>query len=86
MYDVRTDHQIVAFDTELMQLFNCEDGAVIVTASRADGIWTVHADGIDDVTAADRPAAITAMTEQALAVLPGTGYSTTVPYGLPELP
>ncbi len=86
MYDVKTDHQIVAFDTELMQLFNCADGTVIVTASRAAGTWTVHADGVDDVTAPDRQAAITAMTEQALAALGGTGYSTTVPYGLPELP
>ncbi|GAA2418023.1 hypothetical protein [Mycolicibacterium llatzerense] len=86
MYDVLTDHKIVAFDSELMQLFNCADGTVIVTATRADGTWTMHADGVDDVTAADRPAAITAMIEQALAALPGAGYSTTVPYGLPELP
>ncbi|KIU18330.1 hypothetical protein [Mycolicibacterium llatzerense] len=86
MYDVRTDHKIVAFDSELMRLFNCADGTVIVTATRADGSWTVHADGVDDVTAADRPTAITAMTEQALAALPGAGYSTTVPYGLADLP
>lgn len=86
MYDVRTDHQIVPFDTELMKLFNCEDSTVIVTATRTEGAWTVHADGADDVIAPDRPAAITAMTEQALAVLPGTGYSTTVPHGLAELP
>lgn len=86
MFEVRTDHKIVAFDTELMQLFNCADGVVIVTATRADGVWTVHADGVDDVTAPDRPAAITAMTEQALAALPGTGYSTTVPTDLADLP
>ena len=88
MYDVRTDHQIVPFDTELMKLFNGDDGTVIVTATRADGVggtWTVSAEGVADVTAADRQAAITAMTEQALAALGGTGYSTTVPHGLAEL-
>ena len=88
MYDVRTDHQIVAFDSELMQLFDSATGAAIVTATRVGGVggtWTVSADGVDDVTAADRQAAITAMIEQALAALGGTGYSTTVPHGLAEL-
>ena len=86
MYEVITDHMIVAFGSDIMQLFNSSDGLVIVTATRTAGTWTMHADGIADITAADRPAAITAMTEHALAALPGTGYSTTVPHGLPELP
>lgn len=86
MYDARTDHQIVPFGDDLMQLFDSNNGTAIVTATRTDGTWTVHAEGIDDVTAPDRPAAITALTEQALAALPGTGYSTTVPHGLAEMP
>lgn len=84
--DVRTDHQIVAFGSEHMKLFDAATGDPIVTATRSAGTWTVSADGVPDVTAADRPGAITAMTEQALAALGGTGYSTLVPYGLPEQP
>ena len=87
MFEVNTDHQIVAFGTELMQLFRRSDAAVIVTATRtSDGIWTVQADGVPDVTATDRQAAIMAMTEQATAALPGTGYSTTVPNEVSALP
>lgn len=86
MFDVTTSHQIVAFGTELMQLFDCATAAVVVTATRAEGVWTVHADGVDDVTATDREPAVVAMTDQLLAALPGTGYSTTVPHGLLELP
>ncbi|MGV0805823.1 hypothetical protein [Mycolicibacterium setense] len=89
--DVRTDHQIVAFGTEHMKLFDSTTGDSIVTATRSAGTWTITADGVPDVTAPDRPAAIAAMTEQALAALGasgpgGRGYSTVVPYGLPEQP
>lgn len=85
MYTVRTDHQIVPFGADLMRLYD-RDGAVVVTAERTSGTWTIHADTVDDVTADDRGAAVTAMTEQALAVLPGDGYSTFVPQGLLEQP
>lgn len=84
--DVRTDHQIVAFGDDRMKLFDSATSDLIVTATRSAGTWTITAAGIPDVTAPDRPGAITAMTEQALASLPGAGYSTLVPYGLPEQP
>lgn len=86
MYDAQTSHQIIAFGTELMQLFDSTDGTIVVTAERIDGTWTVKATGIDDVTAANRADAITALIDQALASLSGTGYSTLVPHGLPEMP
>ncbi|MUL47619.1 hypothetical protein FZI85_25230 [Mycobacterium sp. CBMA293] len=86
MFDVATSHQIVAFGNEMMKLFECATAAVVVTATRADGVWTVHAEGIDDVTAIDRGVAVTAMTSQLLAAIPGTGCSTTVPHGIFELP
>lgn len=84
--DVQADHSIISFGPDRMMLFDARAGAVIVDCSRDDTTWTVVADGVPDVTAADRPAAITAMIAQALAALPGTGYSCTVPHGLTELP
>lgn len=85
--DVQTDHRIVGFGADRMMLFDANEGVVIVDCNRLDGgPWTIHAEGIDDVTVETRPEAITAMVEQALAVLPGTGYSCTVPHGLAELP
>lgn len=88
MYHVQTSHQIVGFGTEHMKLFDATTGEPIVTATRTDGTWTIAVDSssIPDVTTTDRPAAITAMTEQALAALPGTGYSTLVPRELSDLP
>lgn len=86
MYHVQTNHQIVGFGADHMKLFDATTGEPIVTATRTDGTWTITADGIDDVTATDRGAAITAMTEHALAILPGSGYSTLVPRELSELP
>ena len=84
--DVRTDHQIVAFGTERMMLFDAQEGNVIVDANRSQGIWTIEAPGIPNVEASNRPDAIQAMVDQALAALPGTGYSCTVPHGLTDLP
>ena len=84
--NVQTDHQIVAFGADRMMLFDASEGVVLVDCNRADGVWTAVAEGAADVTAENRPDAITAMVEQALAVLPGTGYSCTVPHGLAELP
>lgn len=69
-----------------MQLFDASDGQIVVTAERAGGTWTITASGIADVTAATRMDAITAITEQALAALGGSGYSTLVPHGLSDLP
>lgn len=77
---VQTDHQIAAFGVDEMQLLdNTDSGKTLVTAIRADDVWTISAEGVDDVTAVDRATAITKMTEQALAILPGTGYSTFLP-------
>lgn len=84
--DVHTDHQIVAFGPDRMMLFDTDAGQVIVDCNRADGVWTAVADGVADMTADTRPDAIQMMVEQALAALPGTGYSCTVPHGLTELP
>lgn len=86
MYEVHTDHQIVAFGPNLMQLFESNTGNLIVTATRSDDEWTIAAEGVPDVTATSRHAAITAMTEQALAALGGSGYSTLVPHGLSDMP
>lgn len=86
--DVHTDHRIVAFGADRMMLFNADEGAVIVDANRASEgePWTVVAEGVSDVTVATRVEAIQAMVDQALASLPGSGYSCTVPHGLAELP
>ena len=84
--DVQTDHQIVAFGADRMMLFNASEGEVLVDCNRVNGVWTAVAQGVPDVTADNRPDAIMAMVNQALASLPGTGYSCTVPHGLAELP
>lgn len=67
-----------------------DNGAIaepLVTAQRASGTWTIHAEGVDDVTTASRSDAIDALLEHAL-LLPGakSGYSTTVPHGLRDQP
>lgn len=96
-YDVRTDHQIIAGNDDLMRLVNKSDLSTIITATRnpGTGVWTVHAEvgSVPDVSAPTvvgsaqpRSEVINAMVQQALAALPGTGYSCTVPHGLPETP
>ena len=84
--DVQTDHQIVAFGADRMMLFNASEGEVLVDCNRADGVWIAVAEGAEDVTTDNRPDAIMAMVNQALEILPGTGYSCTVPHGLAEQP
>ncbi|MFV8242193.1 hypothetical protein [Mycolicibacterium peregrinum] len=86
MSTVITDNQIVPFGTELMKLFATTTGDEIVRATRTDGVWTITASGEPDMTADNRPDAIAAMAEQALAVSPGTGCSTLVPNDLAALP
>ncbi len=85
MYAVKTDHQIVGINPDLMHLLD-ETGALIAAAERVDGSWTITAEDVPDVTAASRGEAITALTEQALKALGGTGYSTMVPHGLSAAP
>lgn len=85
-YLVGTNHKIEAYGADLMQLLDSDTGEVIVTAQRENDEWTISADGITDVTSPTRPDAIQAMVTHALQLLPGKGYSTTVPYGLSELP
>ena len=73
----------------LLLLFPLGVGAASRCRSRPRWVspaWTIHVDGVDDVTADTRGEAITALTEQVLAVLPGSGYSTLVPQGLAGLP
>ncbi|MGV0627221.1 hypothetical protein [Mycolicibacter minnesotensis] len=87
MYNAETDHQVVPIGADLMHLLDNQDGAVIAAAARTSkGRWQVSADGADTVTVNDRTAAVTALTETALAVLGGTGYSTMVPHGLTAQP
>lgn len=82
---VKTDHQVVAFGANLMGLFDLE-GNLIVQAARTETGWLVTAAGAADTSVADRAAAIDALIETALAVLPGAGYSCLVPRGLADLP
>jgi len=92
MFDVQTDHQIIAFGSDSMGLYATGQlGDPIVTAQRTDGTWTIHADGVDDTTVDNRNAAIDAMKEHALTKLGpsgpgGKGYSVTVPHGLRDQP
>lgn len=88
MFDVITDHVVIPFGDNAMGLYN--NGAIgdpLVTAERADGTWTIHAEGVDDVTVDNRSDALDALLAHAL-LLPGAkaGYSTTVPHGLREQP
>lgn len=85
-YLVGTNHKIEAYGPDLMQLRDSDSGEVIVTAQRESDVWTISAEGITDVTSPTRPDAIQAMVTHALQALPGKGYSTTVPYGLADLP
>lgn len=81
---VKTDHQVVAFGTELMGLFDT-DGTLVVQAARVESGWRVTATGVDEMVA-DRPSAITKLVDTALTLLPGLGYSCLVPRGLAEMP
>lgn len=91
---VQTDHQIVSFGADLMTLFDNVSGNGLVIAQRPDSNspWTIHADGTADVqvsngdTPQPRNPVLQAMVDHALAVSPGTGYSTLVPLGLAETP
>lgn len=86
--DVQTDHRIVAFGEDRMMLFDANEGVVIVDCTRPDtnSPWTIIVEGLENVSAATRVEAIQTMIDQALASLPGTGYSCIVPHGLSEMP
>lgn len=86
-FDVRTDHQIVAFDADRMILFDSHTADTVATAVRENGIWTVHAGDVADAQVDNRNDAIDTMIDHALRV-PGakSGYSTLVPHGLRDLP
>lgn len=91
MWGVQGTHQVVAFGNDLMRLFNSTTGETIVEATRSGGTWTVHAEGVPDVTAADRVTALNAMPQHAFDALGpsgpnGEGYSTIIPDGLAALP
>ncbi|ASZ73798.1 minor tail protein [Mycobacterium phage RitaG] len=82
---IKTDHQIVAFGSDLMGLFDT-DGVLITQGARTATGWKVTAEGAADVDTETRSDAITAMIEMALEVLPGDGYSCLVPHGLRDQP
>lgn len=85
--NVQTNHQIMAFGADRMMTFDSSAGSIVVDANRnSEGTWTVHAEGVEDVTTGSRADAISAMIAQALAALPEGGYSTLVPHGLAEMP
>ena len=87
MFDIQTDHQIVALGADLMHLLDNANGSTIVTAQRDGGTWVIHADAVEtDATATTRPDAIQGVLDHALAALGGDGYSTMIPHGLTELP
>lgn len=81
-----TKGQIIALNTDHMQLVNNADGNVMVTATRADGAWTITAEGQSDRTATDRPAAIQAMADLAVECCPDSYFTTQLPPGLLEQP
>lgn len=82
---VKTDHQIVPFGDDVMGLFTSA-GELLVTATRGETGWEITAEGADTTTVESRTAAVTALVDTALAVLPGDGYSCLVPRGLTDLP
>ncbi|MFN6543927.1 hypothetical protein [Mycolicibacterium nivoides] len=92
MWGVQGTHQVVAFGSDLMRLFNSTTGETIVEATRSgDDTWVIHAEGVDDLTATDRAGALNLMPQHAFDALGtsgpnGEGYSTLIPNGLAELP
>ncbi|MBY0442023.1 MAG: hypothetical protein K2Q25_07800 [Mycobacteriaceae bacterium] len=86
MYDIKTDHNLVARGFDVMELVD-QAGTPIVTGTRTgSGSWLIHADGVPDMRTSHRANAINAMIDHALAALGGTGYSTLVPHELAALP
>jgi hypothetical protein len=90
-----TDHRIVVFGDNQMQLFDSRTGQLLVSAQREPDqlLWTIRNEvtgtTLPDLTAGNRSGAIDAMETQALRAIPrdgGLGYSTTVPRGLREQP
>lgn len=89
---VKTTHQLYPFDPaqngmfDMMALFDSASGQQVVSATRAGGSWTIHAEGLEDATAADRRSAITALNEHALELHPGTFVTVMTPPGVEALP
>lgn len=87
-FSAQTDHQIFAFSSDLMGIFETSSGNLLANARRTGGnTWLIHTDieGVDDVMALGRDAAVTALRDIVLA-FPGAaaGYSCTIPSGLRE--
>lgn len=90
MYNVHTDHQIFALSPDLMAIFDTSTATLLASATRTGGsTWLIHAetDGVEDVTALGRSAAVTALRDHPLMV-PGAaaGYSCSIPPGLRDQP
>lgn len=89
--DVTTQHQIVAVGTDLMELRDNSNGAVIAHATRTSptGNWAISIarDATITISAATRTDAYMAMINNGPAGVSegATGYSTMVPHGLDDL-
>lgn len=81
---VTTKGQTVGLNPDLMMLLSNDDGSVLVTATRANGIWTIHANvgNVADSTATTRNDAISSMTAHAQAALGHENYTSQVQAGL----
>lgn len=90
MFQVETDHQIVAHGNDLMHLYGGA-GELIATATRTDEGWDVTTESTDVEGADNRIAAIGLLQDHAFAHLgpsndEGHGYSTLISHGLTDLP
>lgn len=81
-----TKGRILGLNPDLMLLLDNTTGTELVRATRADGQWTIHADGHDDLTAADRNTAITAMIGHAQTATGAENYTGTIQAGLRDQP
>lgn len=80
------DLEINTFGPDVMGLFVKGSMDQIVTATRGELQWLIHAEGVDDVTVDTRAEAVDAMQTQALAILPADGYTILKPRGLKDIP
>ncbi|SRX93552.1 hypothetical protein MSP7336_01790 [Mycobacterium shimoidei] len=89
MFSVKTKGRIIGLNPDLMKLLSSDDGTELVTATRVDGIWTIQAEGQEDVTAQVRSGpdgAIRAMLRHAAAVTGEPNYTAQSEPGLDQLP
>lgn len=78
---VQTDHIVLPHGTDRMVLGETSSGQAIIVAQRDGGQWEITSPWTDaePVVTDLRTTAVDLMIDMALAVSPGTGYSTLVP-------